>query len=124
VPLEATPNLHFLIPHYYECQNKGYTNFSGKTDWYFKKILYHSFINVCDNKWLTVVCIDTTASQEDGSKTYTRTHTQILSDASTITLLLFTKSYWTPKQKQLFVIQLHWLLTQNKVDVILTVHRH
>jgi hypothetical protein len=74
---------------------------------------------MCDNEWLTVVCIDTTASQADGSKTYTIAHTQILSDASTVTLLLFTKSYWTPKQKQLLVIPLHWLLTQNKAFVII-----
>jgi len=70
---------------------------------------------MCNTEWFTVVGIDTKASQVDGSKTYTITHTQILSDASAITLLLFKKSYWTPKQKQIFVIPLHWPLTQNKV---------
>jgi hypothetical protein len=64
-------------------------NFSGKTDWYFHKTLYHSILNMCDTEWLTVVGIDTKALQVDGSKTYTVTHTQILSDASTIILLLF-----------------------------------
>jgi len=47
---------------------------------------------MCDTEWLTMVCIDTKASQVDVSKTYTITHTQILSDASTMTLLLFKKS--------------------------------
>lgn len=74
---------------------------------------------MCDTEWLTVVGIDTKASQVDGSKTYTITHTQILSDASTIILFLFKNSDWTPKQKQHLVIPLNWLLTQNKVFVII-----
>jgi len=74
---------------------------------------------MCDTEWLTVVGTDTKASQVDRSKTYTITHTQILSDASKITLLLFKKSYCTPKQKELLVIPLHWLLIQNKVFVII-----
>jgi len=74
---------------------------------------------MCDTEWwLTVVGTDTEASQVDGSNTYTITHTQILSDTSTITLFLFKNSDWTPKQKQLLVIPLHGLLTQNKVFVI------
>jgi aspartate-semialdehyde dehydrogenase len=111
--------LHLLIPHYYECQNNGYMNFSGKTDWYLHKILYHSFLNVCNIEWLTVVSTETKAPQVDGSKTYIIIHTQILSDASTITALLFKKSDWTPKQKELLVIPLHWILIENKLFVMI-----
>lgn len=74
---------------------------------------------MCDIEWLTVVGTDTKASQVDRSKTYTITHTQILLDASTFTLLLFKKSYWTPKQKGLLIIPLHWVFIQNNVFVII-----
>jgi hypothetical protein len=72
---------------------------------------------MCDTEWLTVVGIDTKASQADGSKTYPIIHTQILSDASIITCYYFKKSYWTPNEKQLLVIPLQWLLTHNKIYV-------
>jgi hypothetical protein len=74
---------------------------------------------MCDTEWLTVVGIDTKASQAEGSKTYTIIHTQILSDASIPTCYCLKKSYWTPNEKQLLVIPLHWLLTQNKLPVII-----
>jgi hypothetical protein len=70
---------------------------------------------VCDTEWLTVVGTDTETSQVDGSKPYTMIHTQILSDASTIILLLFKKLYWKINEKQLPLILLQWLFIHKKV---------